>query len=479
MKSKVAIYIRVSTLEQAESGYSVDEQIDKLEKYCDIKDWKVHDLYVDPGYSGSNTKRPAMQRLIEDAKNKRFDTILVYKLDRLSRSQRDTLYLIEEVFNKNNISFVSLNENFDTSTAFGKAMIGILSVFAQLEREQITERMQMGKMGRAKSGKAMSWVRPPFGYLYEEGKYVIDKLRAPIAQKIFESYLEGMSITKLRDKMNEEGHIGKDIQWSYRTIRQMLDNPVYAGYTKYQENYYKGVHKPIISKEVYDSVQEELDIRQKKAYEENNNPRPFQAKYMLSGMIRCGYCGTPLESVLGNIRKDGTRLKKYQCQNRIQKRRVTVYNKNKNCDSGFYQMSDLEKYVIKELEALRMNPNLILELSKSRNEDNNTELYQERIKVIEKQLSRLSDLYLNDVISLDDMQSKAKKLKEESENLIDKITINNSDKVTSKKEKTIEYLKKIDVKIQEEPYENQKAIANALIKRVLVTAEKITIIWNF
>ena len=153
--NKVAIYVRVSTTNQAEEGYSIDEQKDKLKSYCQIKDWNVYKVYTDGGFSGSNTERPALEKLIKDAKNKKFDTVLVYKLDRLSRSQKDTLYLIEEVFIKNGIEFLSLQENFDTSTPFGKAMIGLLAVFAQLEREQIKERMQLGKLGRAKSGKSM------------------------------------------------------------------------------------------------------------------------------------------------------------------------------------------------------------------------------------------------------------------------------------------------------------------------------------
>ena len=157
MKSinKVAIYVRVSTTSQAEEGYSIEEQIDKLESYCKIKDWTVYKVYTDGGFSGSNTERPALERLIKDADRKKFDTVLVYKLDRLSRSQKDTLFLIEDVFIKNGIEFLSLQENFDTSTPFGKAMIGLLSVFAQLEREQIKERMQLGKLGRAKAGKSM------------------------------------------------------------------------------------------------------------------------------------------------------------------------------------------------------------------------------------------------------------------------------------------------------------------------------------
>ena len=151
MKStnKVAIYVRVSTTNQAEEGYSIDEQIDKLEAYCKIKDWTVYKVYTDGGFSGSNTDRPALEKLIKDANKKKIDTVLVYKLDRLSRSQKDTLFLIEDIFIKNGIEFLSLQENFDTSTPFGKAMIGLLSVFAQLEREQIKERMQLGKLGRA------------------------------------------------------------------------------------------------------------------------------------------------------------------------------------------------------------------------------------------------------------------------------------------------------------------------------------------
>ena len=134
--NKVAIYVRVSTTKQEEEGYSIDEQKAKLSSYCSIKDWSVYKIYTDGGFSGSNTERPALERLIKDAKERKFDTVLVYKLDRLSRSQKDTLYLIEEVFIKNDIEFLSLQENFDTSTPFGKAMIGLLAVFAQLEREQ-------------------------------------------------------------------------------------------------------------------------------------------------------------------------------------------------------------------------------------------------------------------------------------------------------------------------------------------------------
>ena len=148
---KVAIYVRVSTDIQVD-GYSIDEQIERLEKYCQARDWIIYDKYIDPGFSGSNINRPAMLKMITDIRDNKIDLVLVYKLDRLSRSQKDTLYLIEEEFLPNSVDFISMTENFDTSTPFGKAMIGILSVFAQLERENIKTRLAMGHVGRAKAG---------------------------------------------------------------------------------------------------------------------------------------------------------------------------------------------------------------------------------------------------------------------------------------------------------------------------------------
>ena len=122
MKFKnVALYVRVSTDIQVD-GYSIDEQIERLEKYCDANRWIVYNKYIDPGYSGSNMDRPGLTDMIKDIRHKKIDLVLVYKLDRLSRSQKDTLYLIEEEFLPNGVDFISMTENFDTSSPFGRAM---------------------------------------------------------------------------------------------------------------------------------------------------------------------------------------------------------------------------------------------------------------------------------------------------------------------------------------------------------------------
>ena len=136
-KTLVFGYVRVSTENQLEN-YSIDEQISRLNAYCTAKDMLLLKIYTDGGYSGGNTDRPALKQMLEDIKTVKVDAILVYKLDRLSRSQKDTLTLIEDSFLAHGVDFISINENFDTSTPFGRAMIGILSVFAQLEKDQIT-----------------------------------------------------------------------------------------------------------------------------------------------------------------------------------------------------------------------------------------------------------------------------------------------------------------------------------------------------
>ena len=480
MKStnKVAIYVRVSTTSQAEEGYSIEEQIDKLESYCKIKDWTVYKVYTDGGFSGSNTERPALEKLIKDADKKKFDTVLVYKLDRLSRSQKDTLFLIEDVFIKNGIEFLSLQENFDTSTPFGKAMIGLLSVFAQLEREQIKERMQLGKLGRAKSGKSMMWTKTSYGYDYhkETGTMTINPVQSLAIKFIFGSYLSGRSITKLRDDLNEK--YPKPIPWNYRAVRKILDNPVYCGYNQFMGEIYKGNHKPIISKEDFDKTQEELKIRQRTALE-NLNPRPFQAKYMLSGIAQCGYCGAPLKIILGVKRKDGSRFKKYECHQRHPRklRGVTTYNDNKKCDSGFYYKDELEAYVLQEVNKLQHDSEYLEAIfSDNRKESIDRESYQKQIRELSKKLSRLNDLYIDDRITLEELQSKSA----EFINMRALLEKELEDDPALKQEETKNTIKRELSKgdISQMDYESQKTIVRALVKKVQVSAESIVIKWR-
>lgn len=475
---RVGIYVRVSTTDQAEEGYSIDEQIDKLKKYCDVKDWSVPTSYVDAGLSGSNLKRPGITKLIRDVKNHKIDTVLVYKLDRLSRSQKDTLYLIEDVFNKYGVSFISLQENFDTSTAFGKAMIGILSVFAQLEREQIKERMMMGKLGRIKSGKPSAWSVIPFGYKYEDGKLIIDPLTAPIVKRIYNDYMSGISITKLKDYLNEEGHIGKDVEWSYATISYILSSPTYAGYTVYQDKLFDGEQEPIVSKEYFEKTQKELKIRQQQAYKRNNNPRPFQAKYMLSGLLRCGYCGSSFEITLGMIRKDGTRFRRYRCYSKSSKKHGGTHTRSDHgCPSTFYDMEQLQDKVLNQVEKLRINPELIKSSPASTTDEQKA--LKKSIVATDKKLERLVELYLDDSIPLDILNQKKEKNQAERDSLAAKLSALESNETELPVKDAISILANTPADIRTLDYKTQCSIVRQLISKIVITADTMQIYWRF
>ena len=150
----VDLYIRVSTSEQAEEGYSVAEQEERLRSYCAAYNYTINAVHVDPGFSGASLDRPAIKKVMSDVEHGRCKKVIVWKLDRLSRSQKDTLILLEDVFLANDCNFISLMESFDTSTPFGRCIVGILAAFAQMERENIKIRTMMGRQARIQIGRA-------------------------------------------------------------------------------------------------------------------------------------------------------------------------------------------------------------------------------------------------------------------------------------------------------------------------------------
>lgn len=282
--SVAACYVRVSTENQKEN-YSIEEQKSRLRAFCEAKDIVIGKMYVDGGYSGGNLRRPALQELLRRLPE--YDLVIVYKLDRLSRSQKDTLMLIEDYFLARKVHFISVCENFDTSTPLGRAMIGMLSVFAQLEKEQITERFTMGRIARAKNGYYHGGPTAPVGYDYVDGQLIVNEKKARQVRELFERFCRGASIHDCWRHM--QARYGASGGWSSETqIRHVLVNEVYLGKVKFQGESYPGLHPPVIPEELFSRAQALLQERKSSL---SAGSRPFAPRTLLSGLLICGQCG--------------------------------------------------------------------------------------------------------------------------------------------------------------------------------------------
>jgi len=175
MKSAVG-YIRVSTEEQVKQGISLANQKAKIEAFATAKGWALTRIYRDEGKSGKSLNRPGIQELLQDAISGQFEIIIVYRVDRLTRKQRDLWYLLEDVFDKNSVGFVSVNEPFDTTAAIGKASLGVIGVFAQLERDLISERTKDALAHKKDQGCSLG--RPVITALDKEELKIVSYIRS-------------------------------------------------------------------------------------------------------------------------------------------------------------------------------------------------------------------------------------------------------------------------------------------------------------
>ena len=246
---KVAIYSRVSTEEQAREGLSVEAQIDKCKAFCKARDWQIFKVYKDAGYSAGTLNRPSLELLLRDANEKKFDIILVYKIDRFSRRLKDLIMILEELKEKN-INFTSVTEQIDTTSAMGEAFFQIIGVFAQLERGMVKERVELAFERKIKLGEVL--YRAPLGYAYQNKKLVPDSESADKIKEIFEMWAQGIDYKEITRKFN----------LSNSTLYQIIKNPIYLGKVKYKGELYKGKHIPLVSQEIFDIANKKTKEKQ-------------------------------------------------------------------------------------------------------------------------------------------------------------------------------------------------------------------------
>lgn len=430
----VAIYARVSTIEQAEEGYSIDEQIRVLNKFCEREGYLVYDEYVDRGISGKNISgRPAIQRLLLDAEQKKFEVVLVWKMNRLARKSLDLMNIVEKLDSKN-IAFRSYTERYETETSTGKLQFQLMAAIAEYERNNIAENVKMGMIARAKEGR---WNGGQvLGYDVVEissdnrkrknTHLVINEREANTVQLIFQMYSSGHGYKSIANYINKKGYrTKKGKTFSLNAIKIIVTNPVYAGYIRYNVRkdwnekrrnninpnpiIQKGEHEPIISEEVWQIAQ---NVYQSRSCKPN---RIHDGEFPLTGIMRCPACGAGMViSRTTNTLKDGTKrvLEYYVCG--AWKNKGTLV-----CRSNGVRTEYADAFTLDKLQRLMHSDKLIKELVKSVNSRNGKifmplqkefDMYAKQMNEAEQKLLKTFDAYTDELISKAMYVEKAKKL---------------------------------------------------------------------
>jgi site-specific DNA recombinase len=250
---RAAIYTRVSTEDQAKEGFSLDAQLDKLRAYCKARDWQIAGEYIDDGYSGRKTRRPAYTKMMEELD--KWDMLLVIKMDRIHRNSKNFMLMMEQL-GKQGKEFVSMMESLDTSTAMGRFVMDIIQRIAQLESEQIGERVYIGMEQKARINGGMLGFNIPYGYDYSDGKLHKNINESKTIQDIYSWYISGKSIGEISKMLNSANiPAKKGGLWAKKTISSILKNPLYCGYLRWEEFVNKSDHDEIIAVQDFDKVQ--------------------------------------------------------------------------------------------------------------------------------------------------------------------------------------------------------------------------------
>ncbi|MFA5143254.1 MAG: recombinase family protein [Candidatus Omnitrophota bacterium] len=320
-----AIYTRKSTSEGLDRDFtSLDNQRESSESYINSQKSEgwilLPDRYDDGGYTGANTERPALRKLIADIKEGKINCVVVYKVDRLSRSLLDFVQLLE-LFEKNNVVFVSVTQAFNTNNSMGRLTLNILLSFAQFEREIISERVK-DKMGAArKKGKWLGG-RPILGYDLDKANHriVVNEKDAQLVREIFDLYLKKRTLLSVAKILNEKGYLTKrhptksgdhgGIRFKASNISHILNNVLYIGKVKYNGELYKGSHDAIVSDETFNKAQEIIAGNRVRRDYSKNTPNTG----LLGSALHCKACNSLMFHTYSS-KKDGRKYRYYVCLN--------------------------------------------------------------------------------------------------------------------------------------------------------------------
>ncbi len=351
-QTKVAIYIRVSTSFQVDKD-SLPMQRSDLVSYAKIiLETTNYEIFEDAGYSGKNTDRPAFQEMMSRVRNGEFTHILVWKIDRISRNLLDFANMYQEL-KELNVTFVSKSEQFQTNTAMGEAMLKIILVFAELERNMTSERVTATMIDRASKG-IWNGGRIPYGYdfNYETREFSLNEKEAPIVKQIYELYLKHRSLIKIVKYLDDKGiRTRLGYQFSPTTLHIILRNPFYIG--TYRYNYYRNPgtkakkdesewvfvenhHPAIIDDGTFRKVGEILDLNARMVRTAGKQCTRKNI-HVFKGLAYCGLCGKPMQSTPSKALASGYRPSKYNCPS---------IRRGKTCDNSYVTDTYLGEFLL-------------------------------------------------------------------------------------------------------------------------------------
>jgi DNA invertase Pin-like site-specific DNA recombinase len=344
---RCAIYTRKSTSVGLEQDFnSLDAQREACAAYIQKQPgWiLVDERYDDGGFTGANIERPAFQRLFADIDERKIDVVVVYKVDRLSRSLLDFAKLMER-FGRAGASFVSVTQNFSTADAMGRLTLNMLMSFAEFEREMIGERTR-DKIAAARRKGKWTGGAIPLGYTVREKRLIVNEAESVLVREIFALYLEQRSALAVARLLNarhllltrhraENGNLREARPWSKANVLSVVKNPVYAGYMRSHGEFYDGEHEALVTRQTFRRARALLDGAQRTVNDPSRNP-----DYILRGLLRCGCCGSAFTPA--STRRGRTEYRYYRCIRRDKEGREA-------CPSSPLPADAIETYVIERL----------------------------------------------------------------------------------------------------------------------------------
>lgn len=463
MNKRAALYIRVSTLEQAEKGYSIPAQKEALAAYAKQQGYEVVETYVDDGFTGSNMHRPGLTRMLDHIKKRLIDVVVVNWTDRLTRSTKDTLTMVEDYFIPNNVTLFSLHEFIDLSSPFGIAALTMSATFSELERKTIIERFKMGKDQAVRGGKYISTA--PFGYRKNPATKYFDTVpeEAEMVVKLFDLYIQGYSLRKLYEYAKV--HFDHPYFGNPMCCKQIIHRPMYSGYFRYKGELYKGINfSPIITYETWLKAQEQL---KKNNFVRNHDTSP----YLLTGLLVCAKCGNRYVGKMykaNQTRADGN-LKSYEyraygCAARV--KRDKLYHPAK-CDNIIYNAEELEQLV----EERVLNLNFTGFVGGAVVSGVIDQIKMDNAK-LSAQLEKLLDLYMENLIDKATYTERAEKLEKQvaQNNMLIK---NEESRIRETPTLTIDYLREQQARYPEMSQNERRKFLALIIKQIALNGNDI------